>query len=48
MKNFLVTIILIAFSISIAKADISVQSCDRSVTFDKVPERAISNDVNLT
>ena len=48
MKNFLATIILITFSISIAKADISVQSCDRSVTFDKVPERAISNDVNLT
>lgn len=27
---------------------ITVQSCDREVTFDAPPERAISNDVNLT
>lgn len=27
---------------------VTVQSCDRQVTFDAPPERAISNDVNLT
>jgi iron complex transport system substrate-binding protein len=27
---------------------VTVQSCDREVTFDAAPERAISNDVNLT
>ncbi|APX11806.1 ABC transporter substrate-binding protein [Tateyamaria omphalii] len=32
----------------VAAADVTVQSCDRSVTFDAPPERAISNDVNLT
>ena len=33
---------------SVALADAAVQSCDRSVTFDDVPQAAISNDVNLT
>ena len=32
----------------VATAQTTVQSCDRSVTFDAVPQRAISNDVNLT
>lgn len=27
---------------------VTVRSCDRDVTFDKAPERAVSNDVNLT
>lgn len=27
---------------------VKIQSCDRQVVFDKAPERAISNDVNLT
>ncbi|SMQ70183.1 iron complex transport system substrate-binding protein [Devosia lucknowensis] len=27
---------------------VTVQSCDREVTFDAAPQRAISNDVNLT
>lgn len=27
---------------------VTVRSCNRDVTFDKAPERAISNDVNLT
>ncbi len=31
-----------------AMAQTTVQSCDREVTFDAPPERAISNDVNLT
>ena len=29
-------------------AETSVKSCNRIVTFDKPPERAVSNDVNLT
>ena len=29
-------------------AEVTVQSCDRSVTFDTPPQAAISNDVNLT
>lgn len=33
---------------SMALADTTVQSCNRDVTFDKVPTAAISNDVNLT
>lgn len=33
---------------STAIAETTVQSCDRDVTFDSPPERAISNDVNLT
>lgn len=33
---------------STAVADVTVQSCNRDVTFDKVPTAAISNDVNLT
>ena len=31
-----------------ALAEVTVKSCNRSVTFEKPPERAISNDVNLT
>ena len=27
---------------------VTVKSCDREVTFDAAPTRAISNDVNLT
>jgi iron complex transport system substrate-binding protein len=27
---------------------VTVQSCDREVTFDAIPQRAASNDVNLT
>lgn len=27
---------------------VTVQSCDRSVTFTAAPQRAVSNDVNLT
>jgi len=32
----------------VASAETTVQSCNRTVTFDAPPERAISNDVNLT
>lgn len=33
---------------SFALAETSVQSCNRTVAFDSVPQAAISNDVNLT
>lgn len=33
---------------SMTLAETTVQSCDREVTFDGVPQAAISNDVNLT
>lgn len=39
---------LLLLSAGMASAEVSVQSCDRMVTFDAPPERAISNDVNLT
>lgn len=32
----------------VAQAETTVQSCNRSVAFDAPPQRAISNDVNLT
>ncbi len=32
----------------VAAAETTVQSCNRTVTFDSVPKAAISNDVNLT
>ena len=40
----------VAFSVAAgaAQAETTIQSCDRRVTFEAPPERAISNDVNLT
>jgi len=46
-KATYLTAALTAFATPLA-AEIAVQSCDRTVTFDAPPERAISNDVNLT
>jgi len=43
------SIAALLFSATAAAAfPVTVQSCDREVTFDAPPERAISNDVNLT
>lgn len=47
MKLTLTTIAAISFA-STAMAQTTVQSCNRSVTFDAPPQAAISNDVNLT
>ena len=47
MKTVTSTLAL-ALCASAAMAETTVQSCDREVTFDAPPERAISNDVNLT
>ena len=48
MKTPLFCLAALALQTGIAAAQTTVQSCDRSVTFDAPPERAISNDVNLT
>ncbi|KIC48454.1 ABC transporter substrate-binding protein [Tateyamaria sp. ANG-S1] len=48
MKTVLLASAAVACLASVAAAETTVQSCDRTVTFDAPPERAISNDVNLT
>lgn len=47
MKLILTTLAAISMA-GTAIAQTTVQSCDRSVTFDAPPQAAISNDVNLT
>ena len=48
IKFLILNMILITGFTSIAISKTSVQSCNRTVTFDSVPQKAISNDVNLT
>lgn len=48
MRKAFLTTVACAIAAGAAIADTTVQSCNRSVTFDAPPERAISNDVNLT
>ncbi len=48
MKNTLIITIFMSFSSSLLLAETTVMSCNRTVTFENPPERAISNDVNLT
>ena len=48
IKLFILSIILITNFTTKAISKTSVQSCNRTVTFDTPPKRAISNDVNLT
>ena len=48
MKHIAFGAAALSFSASMALAETAVQSCNRTVTFDAPPERAISNDVNLT
>ena len=48
MKYIAIGAVALNLSASIAVADTTVQSCNRTVTFDAPPERAVSNDVNLT
>lgn len=47
MKTLPLALGLTCFA-SMTLAETTVQSCNRDVTFDKVPSAAISNDVNLT
>ncbi|MEM9710043.1 MAG: ABC transporter substrate-binding protein [Pseudomonadota bacterium] len=48
MKTIFPTATVLLLSAGFASAETSIQSCDRTVTFDTPPERAVSNDVNLT
>jgi len=48
MKQILTSIAAVSIIGGSAFAETSVQSCNRTVTFDSPPKRAISNDVNLT
>jgi iron complex transport system substrate-binding protein len=47
MKTTLTTLGLCLMA-GAAMAQTTVQSCDREVTFDTVPQAAVSNDINLT
>ena len=48
IKFLILSIILTTNYTAKASSKTSVQSCNRTVTFDTVPQKAISNDVNLT
>lgn len=48
MKTLGISAMCLTLSAGVAAAEITVQSCDRTVSFESPPERAISNDVNLT
>ena len=48
MKSIILSALSLGLSAGLASAETSVQSCNRTVTFAAPPERAISNDVNLT
>ena len=48
MKKTAITSATFGLLANIAAAEATVQSCDRTVNFDAPPERAISNDINLT
>ena len=48
LKIFILSFFLIISFNSLALSKVSVNSCNRTVSFDSSPKRAISNDVNLT
>ena len=48
MKNIALGAVALSLTAGLAFAETTVQSCNRTVTFETPPERAISNDVNLT
>ena len=48
MKSFPFALIAATFAAPAFAHPVTVQSCDREVTFDAPPTRAASNDVNLT
>ncbi len=48
MKKTLLGLTMLALIPNTVFAEMTVQSCNRTVTFDAPPQRAISNDVNLT
>ena len=48
MKNIIFISLVTYLSAGPLLAEATVQSCNRTVTFENPPERAVSNDVNLT
>lgn len=48
MTRRLMATVFMALMAGTAAAETTVQSCNRSVTFEAPPKRAVSNDVNLT
>ena len=48
MKNIIIISLVTYLSAGPVLAEATVQSCNRTVTFANPPERAVSNDVNLT
>ena len=48
MKNIITISLVTYLSAGPLLAEVMVQSCNRTVTFENPPERAVSNDVNLT
>ncbi|WP_068311159.1 ABC transporter substrate-binding protein [Polycladidibacter hongkongensis] len=48
MKNFGLALAAVALTSSAALAEVTVQSCNRTVTFESVPQRAVSHDTNIT
>ena len=48
MKNLLISSVAFAMAAGAVAAETTVQSCNRTLTFDTPPERAVSHDVNLT
>ena len=48
MKNIITISLVTYLSAGPLLAEATVQSCNRTVTFENPPERAVSNDVNLT
>lgn len=48
MKLLPFAILMVALAAPAVAFPVTVQSCDRKITFDAPPERAASNDVNLT
>ncbi|MDB2579078.1 ABC transporter substrate-binding protein [Tateyamaria sp.] len=48
MRKIVLSSLALGLSAGLASADTTVQSCNRTVSFDAPPARAISTDVNLT
>jgi iron complex transport system substrate-binding protein len=48
LKSLVLTAAVLTFPATAIAHPVTVKSCNRDVTFDKAPERAISNDVNVT
>ena len=48
MKNIIIISLVTYLSAGPLLAEATVQSCNRTVTFENPPKRAVSNDVNLT